>query len=438
MMRQPLLFSAVNLQEVYRFITLMISALLATVFFLPLSLVIPKKKGRIVVIGRERGTFSDNAKHFFLFLQENSASVFSAVFLSANRKTILQLRHHSLPCLFYPSPRGLYWLLTAEFIIMDSAEWISGGKFQITLGSRLIQLWHGVPLKEIELPLHQRRLQRLSFLYRLVLQAQKKIIGRYPDYYAIVSTSKFFTQKVFSSAFRARHFVEYGYPRNDAILKAQGDSRRNSPLWINCDLQALQMIDNARSNNLRIILYAPTFRSNLSSPFSDNILSLQALNNFAEDHKILLVMKLHPLMAKQFHTDNLSHIVHYAPECDIYPALSLIDCLVTDYSSVYFDYLLLDRPIIFFPYDFDHYIADERKLLFDYIDMAPGQLCKTRIDLQSALSAPDTEYWATRRNEVRNKVFNHLDDKAGQRLYNFLRDKSLQHKGNTMHNGKNS
>ena len=165
---------------------------------------------------------------------------------------------------------------------------------------------------------------------------------------------------------------------------------------------------------------------------SANRKTLQDLNNFASAHKILLVMKLHPLMADQIHTQNLSHIVYYAPECDIYPALSLVDCLITDYSSIYFDYLLLDRPIIFFPYDFDHYAADERKLLFDYIDMAPGQLCKTQIELQEALSAPDTEYWATRRNEVRNKVFDHLDDKAGQRLYNFLRDKSLQHNGKNL------
>ena len=421
-MRQPLFFSAVSLRETYHFFALMFSALVATVFFLPLSLVIPKKKGRIVVIGRDRGTFSDNTKHFFLFLQKNSNSVFSAVFLSSNKKTIAQLRRHSLSCLLYPSPRGLYWLVTAEFIIMDSAEWIGGGKFQLTAGSKLIQLWHGAPLKEIELPLHQRRLQGLSFLPRLVLQVQKKVIGRYPDYYALVSTSELFTQKAFSSAFRATHFVASGYPRNDAILKAQEDFRRNSPLWINCDLQALQVIDIARSNNLRIVLYAPTFRSNLSSPFSDNILSLQALNNFAENHKILLVMKLHPLMAKQFHAKNLSHIVHYTPECDIYPALSLIDCLVTDYSSIYFDYLLLDRPIIFFPYDFDHYIANERKLLFDYIDMAPGLLCKTQVELQAALSKPDTEYWKAQRREVRNKVFDHLDDKAGKRLYDFVRD----------------
>jgi len=416
---------SVQLRELYQFFTLFLSAIFATFFFRPLSYFVPKKKGRVVVIGREGGIFSDNAKHFFLFLYENSASIFSAIFLSSNRKTISQLRYYSLPCLLYPSLRAFYWLLSAEFVIMDSAEWVSGGKFQLTVRSKTIQLWHGAPLKEIELPLHQHRLQRLFFIFRFILQAQKKIVGRYPNYYALVSTSKFFTQKAFSNAFRARYFVEYGYPRNDAIFKAQRDSNRNSPLWINCDLEALQLIDRAHDNHLRTILYAPTFRSDLSSPFSKNILSLKDLNNFASSNKILLVMKLHPLMANQIQTENLTHIVHYSPECDFYPALSLVDLLITDYSSIYFDYLLLNKPVIFFPYDFDHYVEDERKLIFDYIEMAPGKICKDQKELQEAMLMVDTEYWAARRREVCGKVFAYIDDKAGKRLYEFLRNSSL-------------
>ncbi|OQX58560.1 hypothetical protein B5M50_04200 [candidate division KSB1 bacterium 4484_219] len=416
---------SVQLRELYQFFTLFLSAIFATLFFRPLSYFVPKKKGRVVVIGREGGTFSDNAKHFFLFLYENSTSVFSAVFLTSNRKTFSQLRHYSLPCLMYPGLSALYWLLTAEFVIMDSADWISGGKFQLTVRSKTVQLWHGAPLKEIGLPLYRRRLRGRSLIFRLVLQFQKKITGRYPDNYIFLSTSEFFTQKVFLNAFKARNFVEYGYPRNDAILKAQRDRHRNSLLWINCDPKALQLIDKARDDHLRIILYAPTFRSNLSSPFSDNILSLHGLNNFVSAHKILLVMKLHPFMAGQVHAENLTHIVHYVPECDIYPALSLVDCLITDYSSIYFDYLLLDRPIIFFPYDFDKYVEDDRKLFFDYIEMAPGKICENQVELQEAMLMSDTVYWATRRGEVRDKVFDHFDDNAGQRLYDFLRESSL-------------
>ena len=302
---------------------------------------------------------------------------------------------------------------------MDSAEWISGGKFQLASGSKTIQLWHGAPLKEIELPLHGKRLQKLSLLPRFILQIQKKMIGRYPEYYALITTSNFFTKTAFSSAFKAGYFLECGYPRNDAMLKARGDNERHSSLWINCDHDALQKIDAARRNQLRIILYAPTFRSDLSSPFAEH-LSLQSLDNYASIHNFLFIMKLHPLMAGQIQVNNFSHIIHYDPAADIYPALPLMDCLITDYSSIYFDYLLLDKPIIFFPYDLQHYVTDERTLLFDYTEMTPGKLCNTQEELQAALLEPDTEYWEGRRKEVRDKVFDHNDDQAGTRLFRFL------------------
>ncbi len=409
-------------KQILLFFNLLLQALLSSIFFIPLALFIPIKKRSIVIIGRDRGSFSDNTKHFFLFLQNINNSDFFSVFLSSNKTTIAQLSHHSLPCLYYPSFKGFYYLLRAEYIMIDSAEWISGGKFQLSFGSKLLQLWHGAPLKEIELPLYQRRLKKLSFLPRLILRFQKKIIGRYPEYFALASTSKFFTQKAFSSAFRAKHFIEYGYPRNDSILQGKEDEQRNSPIWINCDLQALQLIDKARSNKFKIILYAPTFRSDLTHPFSENILSLQALNKFANNNNILFVMKLHPIMAKQFSSDNLSNIIHYATENDVYPALSLFDCLVTDYSSIYFDYLFLDKPIIFFPYDFDNYVSDERELLFDYNEMAPGHLCNNQIELQAAILKPDTENWKIKRKKILNKVFDHFDDKAGKRLFDFLRN----------------
>lgn len=144
-MTQKPIFSKIRLRELYCFIAIAISALLATIFFLPLALVLPKKKGRCVVIGRERGT-ADNCKHFYLFLVQNSAPDISVTFVSSSKKTITLLRKHSLPCLFYPTLRSLYWLLTAEFVVMDSAEWIGGGKFQLTAGSKTIQLQHGAPL----------------------------------------------------------------------------------------------------------------------------------------------------------------------------------------------------------------------------------------------------------------------------------------------------
>ncbi len=414
---------------IYHFISSFFIALWATLFFLPLSLMIPKKNGRITVIGRERGTFSDNAKHIFLFLHEHTAAAFSCIFLTSSHKTMAQLRQYSLPCLFYPSCKGAYWLLTSEFVLMDSAEWIHGGKFQLSRASKTIQLWHGAPLKEIELPLFRRRLEKLPVALRFLLKIQKKIIGRYPQYYALLSTSDYFTRKAFSTSFKAKHFLDFGYPRNDSIFKARKDSKQHSSLWINCDQQAMERVKEARTDRQTIILYAPTFRSDLSPPFAENILSLQTLNTFSKNNNFLFIMKLHPLMANQIHGEDFSHICHYNPKSDIYPALPLMDCLVTDYSSIYFDYLLLDRPILFFAYDLQHYRQDERNLLFEYQKMAPGTICNNQQELFNALLELTEDPWQTERKKVRNRVFDYVDDKAGARILEFLESTSAIQKG---------
>ncbi len=141
-------------------------------------------------------------------------------------------------------------------------------------------------------------------------------------------------------------------------------------------------------------------------------------------------MKLHPLMANQIHGEDFSHICYYNPQNDIYPALPLMDCLVTDYSSIYFDYLLLDRPILFFAYDLQHYRQDERNLLFEYQEMAPGTICNNQQELLNALLELTEDPWQTERKKVRNRVFDYVDDKAGARILEFLENTSTIQKGN--------
>ena len=74
---------------------------------------------------------------------------------------------------------------------------------------------------------------------------------------------------------------------------------------------------------------------------------------------------------------DLPNVIHYDPTADVYPALADVDLLVTDYSSIYFDFLLLDRPIVFFANDLDLYLRRERHLLFEYRDMTPGPIART-------------------------------------------------------------
>lgn len=135
---------------------------------------------------------------------------------------------------------------------------------------------------------------------------------------------------------------------------------------------------------------------------------------------MLIIMKLHPTM--QISAVDASHqcILHYNPSADIYPALSLFDILITNYSSIYFDYLLLDRPIIFFPYDFEQYISEEKKLLFDYHDMAPGPICATQAEVETAILQTSSNLFSKERADVLKLVFTHCDARASSRLWEII------------------
>jgi CDP-glycerol glycerophosphotransferase len=125
-------------------------------------------------------------------------------------------------------------------------------------------------------------------------------------------------------------------------------------------------------------------------------------------------------MKNQFASNKYKNILCYDAICDIYPALSLFDVLITDYSSIYFDYLLLNRPIIFFPYDYESYIAKDKELLFDYLQITPGPVCKSQDEVEKALLEIDTYEFAKKRKEISELVFDYHDSDASTRLWKIL------------------
>jgi CDP-glycerol glycerophosphotransferase len=395
---------------------------LLSVGFIPLSLLIPKKKDRIVFIGRQNDLFIDNAKHFFLFLVGSAAPKPDAVFLVFSKQSLTTLVTANLPALKYPGIKSIYYLLTANLVIVDSAEWISCSKFQLAFGSRVIQLWHGAPLKQIELPLYHQRTAKYPLLLRSLFNAYKFVTGRHAAVELVVSTSPFFTEKAFRPAFRARHFVDTGYPRNDSLFADTEMAKLSSPIFINTDPRTIRETMARRNAGTKVILYAPTFRKELADPFSTGVLDLNRLDAFSRNNNLFFVLKLHPVMACQATGGRFSNIAVYNATGDIYPILSLFDVLITDYSSIFFDFLLLDRPLIFYPYDYEEYISNDRPLLFDYKQMAPGTICGTQDEIEDALLHLAEDPYRIDRRRVVDLVFTHKDGLASARLWRILRD----------------
>jgi CDP-glycerol glycerophosphotransferase len=165
----------------------------------------------------------------------------------------------------------------------------------------------------------------------------------------------------------------------------------------------------------------PTFRDT-GLDFMDEsgllVLQPQDLAEFAKAHDVLFLLKLHPYVEDR-RLSAIPGVLRYPSHQDIYPLLPLADALVTDYSSVYMDYLLLNRPIHFFTYDQRRYCTQDRELFFPYEDMTPGPIARTQRELLADLHASlvlGQDRHEQERLALREKLFTHVDACASQRI----------------------
>ncbi|UCG58730.1 MAG: CDP-glycerol glycerophosphotransferase family protein, partial [Phycisphaerales bacterium] len=225
----------------------------------------------------------------------------------------------------------------------------------------------------------------------------------------------------FAKAFKAKHFLESGYPRNDILFNGEA----NNLASLGTDNEAICRINQLKADGHKLVLYAPTFRDTTGDAISDGALDLDELSEFGQKHRIAFVFKFHYNGETACGLRQYDNIIWYNNSSDIYPLLRLFDTLVTDYSSIYMDYLLLDRPMIFFPYDYDKYTRDDRGLLFEYDWMTPGPKCRSQSELQKELLhwfIGQNDDFSQRRKELRKLAYKHEDGKASERLWRFIEE----------------
>ena len=186
-----------------------------------------------------------------------------------------------------------------------------------------------------------------------------------------------------------------GYPRNDALLA-------NKETGFIGQMKDLPPYD-------KVILYTPTFRHYGDAeffPFED--FSLERLNEFLDRNSILLLMRRH-VNDTGIQTFEGERIVNFGFDVcpnvnDVFPET---DILITDYSSIFMDYLLMERPVIFVPYDLERYSRERGFIYGDYEHWTPGYKASTFDGLLEAFDAAlagNDPYESSRR--VFNKLFN--------------------------------
>ena len=251
----------------------------------------------------------------------------------------------------------------------------------------IINLWHGVPLKKIALL--DPNLKKAARIYF------KKIFSE--NYTCILTTShELIPLMARSFAVSEDKIKVWGQPRNDGLFQ-KNDCR-----------EILGQLFPDLPEYTKTVLYAPTFRDYGQVqlfPFKD--FDQKQLEAFLDEKNMLLFIRTHVAeqgSAAPYLGKRIRFLGNEQAE-DVTGILNIFDWLITDYSSIYIDYLLTDKPMIFLPYDRQQYL-DGRGMNFDYDDVTPGPKPETFNDFLDALS-PKEDFWKSERTRV-NRLFNEI------------------------------
>lgn len=257
------------------------------------------------------------------------------------------------------SPAFMYYMARSKY-------WVNSQQFPYYLHRRkkgvYVQTWHGTPLKRMMFDQDNHHGRDPSFVGRTIQSVAQ---------WSILVSPNPHTTKAMQSAFRFTGPIkELGYPRNDVLMS---DKRH-------------QLATNVRhylgiGDSKFVVFYAPTFRDDQPTqrgrfrfvfdwPFDP----YQWVNEVGDD--VVLLVRTHNLISNKLEIPEelRNNIIDVTTYPDVQELFLASDMLVTDYSSVFFDYAILQRPILFYAYDLDNYRENLRGFYLDYENELPGPI----------------------------------------------------------------
>lgn len=295
---------------------------------------------------------------------------------------------------------------TKYFYIMATAGiWISDSRHPKHIIKRekctYIQTWHGTPLKKLALDMDD-----VFMAGETNIEDYKKNFKDNTSTWDYLISQNNYSTEIFKRAFDFhRSILETGYPRNDLLFKG------NNEEYIRKVKEELKLpLDK------KVILYAPTWRDNEfygkgQYKFNPAIDFDRLQKELSKDY--VLIVKYHYLVMDQIDWSSYAGFIYdFDLSQDISDLYLVSDILITDYSSVMFDYSLLKRPMIFYCYDLIEYKDKLRGFYFDFVKEAPGEIVEDMDGLSSLLKEFDDYQYLEAHKENYNKFsdkYNYLD-----------------------------
>jgi len=365
---------------------------------------------KVIVMGGQVGVgFFGNTKYLFKFLDKNSD--YQIIWITKFDKILNELKQKGYNVLPQFSLKTIKTLRKANYIFLTHGYY-DVLPIDFSPNTKIILTWHGIPIKK----LHRSdtlMFSKWSEIFRLNLKYYQYVN------YLLTPSKRQKERKILASTFSfpMERILELGYPRNDILINKKDDKNV---------IKKLKKKYKIPEKINKIILYAPTWREDIQSefPFSQKILF--KLNELLKDLNSIMLLKIH-IFQNYVNLSDYENIKIVEKTADIQELALISDCLITDYSSICFDYLLTMKPIIFFPYDFKRY-KDKWGFYYDYKEVTPGPIVYNGKDLLFILKdidKIDKEFFEERK-KMRDKFFKYHDGNSTERLLHFLNIKYIK------------
>jgi len=381
----------------------------------PFSFLFPRSRQKYV-FGSFRSSFNDNAKYLFIHAQENGEKKPKCIWLSLSPKCVRQVRSLGFKAYCILSPVGVWHALTAKFWFFNS--YTSDIMFCLSGGAVCTNLWHGVGLKRIEFNVMSGpMLDRFTKKSKMEVFTHPESFRR-PDW---LLTSTPFQTSMFAKAFRVpeSRCLEFGYPRNN-ILTTSEEKRYSFISRYEPEETAL-LVEKIKQYD-KVYVYMPTWRDSQRTIFTQSM-DLKRLDSIMSEQNALLVLKPHANVILTEDIGGFKNIILTGIRMDIYPLLPYTDVLITDYSSILYDWLLMEgKDVILYLYDYEAYVK-ERDFYYPYMENVAGRIVKTFDELCGCIASADYRMDEKERNRIVEKFWGktaHYD--SSQKILDFIKD----------------
>lgn len=315
------------------------------------------------------GGFRDNPKYLFFQTIEQHPEI-RPIWIALNKRDVKLVRDQGGEAYYSYSLKGLYHILTSKVAVCDHS--LGDINRHLTGGIYYVNLWHGASVKRVRwqapddyirrFNLKNKEEMRTSFRFRMLMY---QVLFRVPDLCltpSSVQAKDFFAPMM---GIPLDHCVVGVYPRSRFLI-----SGKEAALEFIKKHEPTETLDfvNSLGAYSKTYIYMPTWRNDQEDFIKQAGINWGKMNEVLCEKNELFILKLHPFT--QTNTEdvsNYSNIVIYPSSSDIYTVLPFIDCLITDYSSIYTDFLMMNKEIILFVFDYDKYVKNSYDLeSYDY------------------------------------------------------------------------